>query len=163
MADERDVDEIERTVFSQLTHPAPIPAGDAAVIDDQGRILLVQRADDRLWAMPGGGFYLGETPAEGVAREALEETGVTIEVVELVGVFDSRFCQTRSTLQLYQFTFLCRPLATGKATTPHEVLDQQWFTPGDIPPLSPGHTVRVPYVFEYLSHRRPYFDTVMAI
>ena len=40
--------------------------GIAAVIDDSGRILLVQRADNGLWAMPGGDFEIGETPAAGV-------------------------------------------------------------------------------------------------
>jgi 8-oxo-dGTP pyrophosphatase MutT (NUDIX family) len=46
------------------------------VIDPQGRILLMQRTDDRKWAMPGGGLEVGETPAAGVVREAFEETGV---------------------------------------------------------------------------------------
>jgi 8-oxo-dGTP pyrophosphatase MutT (NUDIX family) len=158
IADERGVEEIERTVFSQLTHVAPLPCGDAAIVDDDQRILLIQRADDRLWAMPGGGFEVGETPAAGVAREAFEETGVLVDVVELVGVWDSRFCETRSSLQLFQFVFLCRPLAQSAATTPHEVLDQRWFSAHELPPLSPGHTVRVPAVFAYLADRRARFD-----
>lgn len=163
LADERDVDHIEKTVFAQLTHRAPIACGDAAIVDGDGRMLLIQRSDDRLWAMPGGGFNVGETPSEGVAREAVEETGLTVEVVELVGVFDSRHCETRSALQLYQFVFLCRPLAASAATTPHEVLDQGWFGRDELPRLSPGHTVRVPRVFEYLEHRRPYFDRTAAL
>ena len=160
LSDERDLDHIEKTVFAQLTHRAPIPCGDAAIVDTNGRILLIQRADDQLWAMPGGGFNVGETPAEGVAREALEETGVSVEVMELVGVYDSRYCETRSALQLYQFVFLCRPLSKAAPTTPQEVLDQQWYSRDDLPPLSPGHTVRVPHVFDYLIDRRPYFDAV---
>ncbi len=160
LADEHDVDHIEKTVFGQLTHRAPVACGDAAIVDADGRILLIQRADDQLWAMPGGGFNVGETPAEGVAREALEETGLSVEVLELLGVYDSRYCETQSALQLYQFVFLCRAASGGDATTPHEVLDQRWFDPDNLPPLSPGHTVRVPYVFDYLEHRRPHFDPV---
>jgi ADP-ribose pyrophosphatase YjhB (NUDIX family) len=162
LADEEGVDHIEKTVFAQLTHRAPIACGDAAIVNGDDRILLIQRSDDELWAMPGGGFNVGETPAEGVAREAAEETGVTVEVTELVGVFDSRHCDTRSPLQLYQFVFLCRPMSSSAATTPHEVLDQGWFSHDELPPLSPGHTVRVPFVFDYLESRRPYFDTVSA-
>lgn len=160
LADEHDVDYIEKTVFAQLTHRAPVACGDAAIVDTDGRILLIQRADDQLWAMPGGGFNVGETPAEGVAREALEETGLSVEVVELLGVYDSRYCETQSALQLYQFVFLCRAVSAGDATTPHEVLDQQWFGPDKLPALSPGHTVRVPHVFDYLENRRPHFDRV---
>ena len=103
-------------------------------------------------------FRRGETPAEGVAREAAEETGITVEIQELVGVYDSRFCETRSTLQLYQFVFLCRPVTTGPPTTPHEVSDQRWFARDERPVLSPGHTIRVPHVFDYLARRQPFFD-----
>jgi ADP-ribose pyrophosphatase YjhB (NUDIX family) len=158
LTDERSLEDVERTVLTQLTHLAPVPCGDAAVIGDDGRILLIQRADDRKWAMPGGGFDMGETAAEGVVREAREETGVDVEVLELVGVWDSRFNGATDWLQLYQFVFLCRPTASGTATTPQEVLDVGWFHAADLPPLSAGHAVRIPYVFEYLEHRRPYFD-----
>lgn len=91
--DTRPLEAVERSVFSMLTHVAPAPCGDAAIFDDDDRILLIQRADDRLWAMPGGAFEMGETAAQGVRREALEETGVDVEVVDLVGVYDSRFCE----------------------------------------------------------------------
>lgn len=162
IADERDVDEIEEKVFSQLTHVAPIPCGDAAIVDEDDRILLIQRADDHLWAMPGGSFNMGETAAEGVAREALEETGLKVEVLDLVGVYDSRFCGTRSALQLYQFVFLCRAIGEAAPTTPLEVLDQRWFSKDELPALSPGHAVRVPDVFRYLDSRRPLFDRIGA-
>lgn len=157
-ADTRSLDEVRRSVLTQLTHSAPVPCGDAAVFDDEGRILLIQRADDHLWAMPGGLFEMGETPAEGVRREAREETGVEVEVLELVGVYDSRLCETRFPIQLYQFVFLCRPMHVGAATTPHEALDVSWFAQDELPPLSPGHTVRVPDAFRFLRDRRPFFD-----
>ncbi|MGQ0431489.1 MAG: NUDIX domain-containing protein [Microthrixaceae bacterium] len=158
IADQRGANEIERSVFSQLTHMAPIPCGDAAIVDDHERILLIQRSDDRLWAMPGGGFNMGETPAQGVAREALEETGLVVEVLDLLGVYDSRFCGTGSALQLYQFVFLCRAVGVAEQSTPQEVLDQEWFARDELPDLSPGHTVRVPDVFQYLDRRRAIFD-----
>jgi 8-oxo-dGTP pyrophosphatase MutT (NUDIX family) len=158
VADVRSPSEIERSLLTQLTHVTPATCGDAAVFDDGGRILLIQRADDGLWAMPGGAFDVGETAAEGVAREAREEAGVEVEVTDLIGVWDSRFCETRSSIQLFQFVFLCRPKRSMEASTPHEVLDVRWFDRAALPDLSPGHTVRVPYAFEFLSHRRSYFD-----
>lgn len=156
--DERDVDEIERTVFHQITHLAPVPCSDAAVLDDQGRILLIQRADNGLWAMPGGMLEMGETPAEGAAREAREEAGVEIEVDELVGIYDSRLHGSRSPVQLYMFVFLGRAVGECEASTPREVLDQGWFGPDALPELSPGHVRRVPDVFRFLVDRRAHFD-----
>lgn len=156
--DTRPLEEVKRSVFSMLTHVAPAPCGDAAVFDSDNRILLIQRSDDKFWAMPGGAFEMGETAAEGVRREALEETGVDVEVTDLIGVYDSRFCETRSSIQLYQFVFLCRPIRVGVATTPQEVLDVGWFDESNLPELSPGHTVRVPDAFRFLRDRRPFFD-----
>ncbi|MBK5222494.1 MAG: NUDIX hydrolase N-terminal domain-containing protein [Acidimicrobiia bacterium] len=158
LVDERDVDEIERTVFTQLTHLAPVPVADAAIVGDDGRIFLIQRADNGLWALPGGMLEMGETPAEGALREAREEAGIVAEGVDLIGVFDSRLHDSRSALQLYAFVFLCRQVGTVEASTPHEVHDGRWFARDELPPLSPGHGAKVPHVFEFLEHRRPHFD-----
>lgn len=70
------VEELELLRATIFSRPTPLSVGDAAVIDDEGRILLVRRADNQKWAMPGEALEVGETPAEGVVREALEETGV---------------------------------------------------------------------------------------
>lgn len=57
-----------------LNHRTPFVAGTAAVIDANGRILLIKRADNRKWALPGGALAFGETPAEGVIRWFDEES-----------------------------------------------------------------------------------------
>ncbi len=65
--------------------------GVGGIIIHEGRILLVKRgvAPNRgQWAVPGGTLQLGETLQECVAREILEETGVTIKVGGCVYVFD---------------------------------------------------------------------------
>ena len=56
---------LKSTIFSRLS---PIVAGAAAVFDKEGKILLMRRADNSLWAMPGGLMEVGETPAEAVVR-----------------------------------------------------------------------------------------------
>ena len=158
IVDRRGIDEIEREVLPLLTYPAPIPTVDAAIVDEDGRILLIQRADDELWAMPGGGTHLGETLAEGACREALEEAGAVVDVVDFIGVYDSRSCGASSPQHLAMVTFLCEPVAMVEATTPQEVLAAGWFAEEALPPLSPGHTVRVPDVFRFLRDRRVAFD-----
>jgi hypothetical protein len=84
-----------------------------------------------------------------------------VRSTELVGVWDSRFCGTRSSLQLLQFVFLCEVLQDdedARVTMPNEVIDIGWFRARALPSLSPGHTVRVPAAFEYLRDRKPFFD-----
>jgi hypothetical protein len=55
-ADARGVDTIEALYRGDLLHLTPYCGGDSAIFDDQGRVLLVQRKDNGLWAMPGGAF-----------------------------------------------------------------------------------------------------------
>jgi len=65
--------------------------GVGAVVVKDGRVLLVQRGREPLkghWSLPGGMLELGEALTAGVVREVREETGLTVEVVELVELLD---------------------------------------------------------------------------
>lgn len=64
-------------------------AVSALVQDDEGRILLIRRTDNGKYSIPGGGLEAGETVAQAVVREVQEETGIDVEVTELVGVFSN--------------------------------------------------------------------------
>ena len=59
----------------------------AAILDEQGRVLLTRRADNGLWCLPGGRMEPGESAAEACEREVLEETGLQVRVKRLVGVY----------------------------------------------------------------------------
>jgi ADP-ribose pyrophosphatase YjhB (NUDIX family) len=59
----------------------------ATVRDDRGRVLLAHRRDCDFWCQPGGGLEAGEPPWQGVTREVLEETGLTVRVERLTGVY----------------------------------------------------------------------------
>ena len=148
--DMRDADTIERIYTQNLAHTAAYPGGDAAIFDQEGKILLIQRKDNQLWAMPGGMLEVGETPAEGTCREAWEETGMAVEPLALVGVYDSRLAGSVTSAHLYQFVFLCRPRdPSAQPIVTHETLDVGWYAETELPPLSPGHVRRVPDAFRY--------------
>jgi ADP-ribose pyrophosphatase YjhB (NUDIX family) len=60
----------------------------AIVTDRQGRLLMIKRGHDPgagLWSIPGGRIEPGETDAEALVREMIEETGLTVEVGRLIG------------------------------------------------------------------------------
>ncbi|MGW6409695.1 NUDIX domain-containing protein [Streptomyces vinaceus] len=64
-----------------------VPAVTAFVVNDTGEVLLERRSDNGRWGMPGGVQEVGENIAGTVVREVLEETGIHVEVVGLVGIF----------------------------------------------------------------------------
>ncbi|MFL6023912.1 MAG: NUDIX domain-containing protein, partial [Marmoricola sp.] len=52
-----------------------VPAATVFVQDDEGRVLMIQRSDNGLWALPGGVMEIGETLGQCAEREVEEETG----------------------------------------------------------------------------------------
>lgn len=68
--------------------------GVGGVVIEDGRALLIKRGSEPLlgqWSIPGGTLEIGETLQEGVARELLEETGLEVEVLDMIEVFDRIF------------------------------------------------------------------------
>ena len=66
-----------------------IRLGCSAVLFDETRekILLTRRADNGQWCLPGGVVEPGESVAEACEREVLEETGLVVRVMQLIGVY----------------------------------------------------------------------------
>jgi 8-oxo-dGTP diphosphatase len=60
----------------------------AVVTDAAGRVLLCQQSQGhRLWGLPGGKIRLGESPLQAATRDIFEETGMEIEMIDLVGLY----------------------------------------------------------------------------
>jgi ADP-ribose pyrophosphatase YjhB (NUDIX family) len=115
----------------------PKSAIGAVVHDDQGRILLVQRADSGIWLYPTGWADVGYSPAEVAVKEVLEETGIHCRPKGVIAVLDGmRMGLTR--IPLYSTVFLCE--ATGGELTPHplETRDVGWFAEDALPPMTVG-------------------------
>ncbi|GEA89730.1 NUDIX hydrolase [Cellulomonas cellasea] len=64
-----------------------VPSVVAIVTDDEGRVLLIHKTDNDLWALPGGGHEIGESIADTVVREVKEETGYDVAVERVTGLY----------------------------------------------------------------------------
>ena len=121
-------------------YPETPLVGVGAVILDQGRVVLVKRKFPPLagdWSIPGGRLKIGETLREGVVREAREETGLTVDPVELLGVYDRLLLDEAGRI-LYHYVlidFLCRPLA-GEIQAGGDADDARWFSQEEVGKIS---------------------------
>jgi ADP-ribose pyrophosphatase YjhB (NUDIX family) len=104
--------------------------GVGAVVVDDGRALVVRRATEPLkgeWSIPGGMLELGEKLREGITREVLEETGLEIEVGEVLDVFDSIFPDAEGKTQYHYvlIDFIGRPVG-GELCASSDVSEAKW-------------------------------------
>jgi mutator protein MutT len=70
---------------------AKIGVGVGAIVTHEGRLLMVRRAKDPgrgLWSVPGGHVENGEYLADALTREVKEETGLDVQVGELIGILE---------------------------------------------------------------------------
>lgn len=105
---------------------------DAWIRDRRGRVLLIRRGHppfEGRWALPGGFLDWGETTERCGAREAKEETGLTVKVGELLGVFSKPGRDPRG--QTVTVLYACRPLS-GSAEGGDDAAEARWFTPAEI-------------------------------
>ncbi|MFD0263278.1 NUDIX domain-containing protein [Kitasatospora indigofera] len=111
----------------------------AAIVDDDGRILLGQRADDGRWSMIGGILDPGEQPADGLVREVFEEAGVVVvpEVLASVTVSPVVEYPNGDHSQYLELTFRCRMVGGEARVNDDESLDIRWFEPDALPELEP--------------------------
>jgi len=76
--------------YHEPNAPAPtsiVIAVSVFTLDDAGRLLVIRRADNNRYAIPGGRHELGETMTETAVREVEEETGITVEITGLIGIY----------------------------------------------------------------------------
>jgi ADP-ribose pyrophosphatase YjhB (NUDIX family)/ubiquinone/menaquinone biosynthesis C-methylase UbiE len=124
----------------------PRVGANAVVFNEAGEILLTRRADNDMWCLPGGHLDFGETLAETAARETLEETGLHVDVVRLIGLYSAPYPDgfiLHDTNQIVIASFLCR-VTGGEMCLSDETTDIGYFPPGQLPePLLPIHRQRI--------------------
>ncbi len=112
-----------------------VPSVTAVVRDDAGRLLLIHKTDNNLWALPGGGHDIGERISDTVVREVAEETGVQVEVDSIVGLYTDPehvlAYDDGEVRQQFSICFRARPVG-GSLRTSSESKEVRWVDPADL-------------------------------
>ena len=106
--------------------------GVGTVTIKNGKILLVKRAFDPgagKWSIPGGLVEVGEKLSEAATRETEEETGIQVEILELINVFDMIDLDDAKEVKYHYVLvdFLSKPIG-GKERVCDEVTEIKWVT-----------------------------------
>ena len=104
----------------------PLLAVDCVVLDPQDRVLLIRRGHEPFrgqYALPGGFVEVGETVEDACRRELMEETGVKLGKLTLVGVFSDPHRDPRG--HTVAVSFLSR-VRSAKAVAGDDAAAVEW-------------------------------------
>lgn len=116
----------------------PLLSCSTVVLDSDGRVLLTRRVDNGRWCLPGGHFDAGESVTEAAVRETLEETGLEVEIVRLIGVYSDpnrllRFADGNQ-FHVVALSFEAKVVG-GTLTTSDETSEFRWVSPQELSSL----------------------------
>jgi ADP-ribose pyrophosphatase YjhB (NUDIX family) len=122
----------KRDYYNDPNAPKPnsiVPAVTAVIENSNGELLMIERTDNGLWALPGGAQDFGESVTDAVEREVREETGLEVEVISLSGIYsDPRHViayDDGEVRQEFSLCFRARP-AGGSLRTSSETQRVSW-------------------------------------
>jgi len=124
----------------QREYPEQPLVGVGTIIIENSRVVLVKRAHPPLqaqWSIPGGVLEVGELVREAAVREAREETGLTVEPGQLLGVYDRVLRDPGGRVQYHYVLvdFLCRRVS-GELQAADDAAAVRWFTREELPALN---------------------------
>jgi ADP-ribose pyrophosphatase YjhB (NUDIX family) len=130
-----------------------VVAVTAAVQNAQGELLLIERTDNGLWALPGGAQDIGESVVQAARREVYEETGIDVEITGLSGIYsDPRHVIAYDDGEVRQEFSLCfhaRPVG-GELRSSSESKEARWVSPDSLQDLKidPSMRLRINHVLK---------------
>ncbi|KAB8331348.1 NUDIX domain-containing protein [Scytonema tolypothrichoides VB-61278] len=140
--------EVEKRFRAELGYITPKIGVSAAILNDHGELLLVQRTDDSTWCLPCGWAEVRETPQQSIMREVQEETGLLVEVGSLIRLgyrMPGDFGQPHTT---YHLQFYCTVVG-GTLQESHETINVGYYDISSIKKWHVDHQIEAEAAHQY--------------
>ncbi|MDD7921308.1 NUDIX hydrolase [Actinomycetospora callitridis] len=149
--------------FNDPDAPRPnsiVIAVSAFVLDKDAQLLMIRRTDNGYYALPGGRHELGETMTQTVVRETQEETGMTVEVTSLVGIYSNpdhvMAYDDGEVRQEFSICFRARPVA-GAPRTSDESSEVVWVPRAELAGIEVHPSIRLRIDHGFRTDAPPYY------
>lgn len=118
--------------FVNYHNPRPTVTG---LIMYHNKLLFTRRARDPFkgwWDLPGGFMEKGETPEHAIKRELKEETGLTIRIRKLFGIYPGIYPSSFEPFHVLSIVYLAT-CSSVSLEAHDDVIESKWFSPKEIP------------------------------
>ena len=140
-------EDIRKQFLEELGYITPKVGTDAAIFNEHGEILLMDRADGSGWCLPCGFVEPDETPAEGIVREVLEETGLEVRIARLVGVFTRKASLQMGPYTTVSVLHLCE-ITGGRLMLSHEGRGLRYWPIDEVKGWHAAHEIKARAAFQ---------------
>ena len=130
------MDVLKDFFLPQDDYPTPKVDVRAFVLNEKDEILMARESIDGKWTIPGGWADIGSTPSETAVKEVKEETGIEVEAIRLLAVYDKQaHSHPPAPIYVYKLIFLCQ-IKGGELQAGFDMLDAGFFPLDQLPELS---------------------------
>lgn len=129
--------------------PTHIVAAGGIVENEKGDILLV-KTEHGGWVYPGGQIEVGENLIDGLMREIKEESGIDVEVAQLIGVYSNTgmykwYDGITDVPTKIMFDFVCKPIG-GELCTSEETSEVKWVPRDEVLTMITADAIKTRYL-----------------
>jgi len=134
---EEPLEKIIRVFASEDGYQTPKVDIRAVLVREGPEILLVrEKLDGGRWTLPGGWADVGYTPYEVAAKEAYEETGLTVQPSRLLALFDKRkHPHPPQPWYIYKAFIQCEVIGGSILQDTQETIGARWFRMDELPSI----------------------------
>ena len=131
-------DNLKTRFHKETGYITPKVGTDAAIFNEKGEILLMERADGSGWCLPCGWVEANERPYDAIVREVKEETGLDVKIIQFVGAFTRKASAKNGPHTMVALVHLCEIIG-GELTLSHEGSALKYWNIKEMEDWHPNH------------------------